>query len=547
VKTGGRAWLRVAILFTALTIVATWPQVVRPAGIPDHRDAWLNMWRLAWVAHQLPRDPQHLFDANIHYPERGTLAYSDATLVQGLLASPLLWLRISTPYVHTVLVLVSFVFAGVSAWALVRRLTGSSLAGVMSGIVFAFTPYRFDHYMHLELLWTGWMPLTLLAVHTAIERGSLRNGAAAGFLFAAQTLSCIYYGVFFATVLVAFTIVMIAGLPTRHTRRGVLALTIAIVVASAPVAAYMMPYRTARVTVGERVAGEVQIYSAGPKHYLATTPENLLYGRFADEVGRAEKRLFPGLIALSLAVVALWPPFSRTRIAYLVALLLAVDLSFGTNGITYDWLREYVLPYRGLRVPARAGGVVLLMIAVLAGFGWARLERSRGVFGRLTSWPVGTVLLVAVVLEYVAMPQRLIAAPTHPDSVDAWLSTQKDDGPVIELPTPDEHALPGHDAEFMYRSTFHWHPTVNGYSGNVPDSYVEVLRGMRSFPSDSSLGLLRRLGVRYVVVHQRLYGSDRYREVLAALDKRSDVVKQQSFGQPGEEVTVYSPTAALHD
>src|SRR5688500_9264957 len=196
-----------------MTVVATWPQIVQPAAIPEHRDAWLNMWRIGWIAHQLPRAPAHLFDANIHFPERHTLAYSDATLVQGLIASPPLWMGVPTPYVHTALVLASFVFAGVGAWALVRRLTGSSSGGIVSGIVFAFAAYRFDHYMHLELLWTGWMPLTVLALHDAIERPTLKAGLATGLLLAAQTMSCIYYGVFFGTVLVAFAIVLVAGRP----------------------------------------------------------------------------------------------------------------------------------------------------------------------------------------------------------------------------------------------------------------------------------------------------------------------------------------------
>jgi hypothetical protein len=547
VRRGDRGWLRVTVLFSAMTVVATWPQIVQPAGIPEHRDAWLNMWRIAWIAHQLPRDPAHLFDANIHFPERNTLAYSDATLVQGLIASPPLWMGVPTPYVHTALVLVSFVFAGVSAWALVRRLTGSSSAGIVSGIMFAFSPYRFDHYMHLELLWTGWMPLTLLALHDAIERPTLKTGLATGLLLAAQTMSCIYYGVFFGTVLVAFAIVLVAGRPWPEIRRAAPALASGAVVAAVLLVAYVTPYRAAREAVGERSQGEALIYSAGPKHYFASTPQNVLYGRFADWLGRPEKRLFPGLGAMALAAVALWPPFTRKRAAYLVALVVAVDLSFGPSGLTYGWLREYVLPYRGLRAPARAGGVALLMIAVLAGFGWARLQRSRGWIAQIAGWPIAAVVVAALALEYAAIPQTLVAAPTGPGPVYQWLARQSPDGSMIELPVPDEHALPGHDAEFTYNSTFHWRPIVNGYSGNVPASYVDVLRDMRTFPSDEAIGRLRRIGVRYVVVHERFYGPGDYRRVIDLLDARSDVMKQASFGLAGDEVTVYSPAAAVHD
>ena len=50
----------------------------------------------------------------------------------------------------------------VAMFVLARYLTGSRAAGVIAGIVFAFAPYRFEHYMHMELQWTMWMPLAFL-------------------------------------------------------------------------------------------------------------------------------------------------------------------------------------------------------------------------------------------------------------------------------------------------------------------------------------------------------------------------------------------------
>ena len=46
-------------------------------AVTDHFDPLLDAWALSWVAHQLPRDPVHLFDANRFYPELGTLAFHD--------------------------------------------------------------------------------------------------------------------------------------------------------------------------------------------------------------------------------------------------------------------------------------------------------------------------------------------------------------------------------------------------------------------------------------------------------------------------------------
>jgi hypothetical protein len=145
------------------------------------------------------------------------------------------------------------------------------------------------------------------------------------------------------------------------------------------------------------------------------------------------------------------------------------------------------------------------------------------------------------------IPLKLIPAPQRPEPVYQWLAAQADREAVLELPVPDVYNFPFMDPLFMYQSTFHWHPLVNGYSGNVPASYLDLQERMLTFPSDAGIERLRAAGVRYVIVHERYYGPSRYRQVTDALAARSDVMKRESFGGPGEEVTVYSLTAAVHE
>jgi hypothetical protein len=519
----------------------TWPQVRHPASVPDHIDPYFSLWRIAWIAHQLPRDPVHLFDANIFYPLRHTLAYSDALLLEGLTGAPFIWLGVPTVLVYNLQILGSFVLCGVGMFLLVRDLSGSAAAGIISGIVFAFAPYRFDHYFHLELLSAQFMPLALWMLHRTLRSGRLSHGLWTGVFGALQGLSCVYYVVFFATILVVVVPVLLLGRPVAVLRRVTLALVAGAVLAGAILTPYVLPYRAARDDVGERSAEEALVgYGVGPKHYLAAMPGSLLYGRLTAPIGRHEKRLFPGFAVMLLVAIGLWPRVDRTRLAYALALAIAVDASFGHRGLLFGWLREHVMLYRGLRVPARFGHVMLLSTAILAGFGvsrfaaWVQRHRPR--------WAAAAVpLLGGVVLsEYLMLPMALVPVQTSPSEVYRWLEAQPP-GVVAEFPIPtrEQWDLGRYEGQFNYLSTFHWRPLVNGYSGYRPATYIHLVRAVRGFPSDEALAALRAAGVEYLILHERFFGVARYASITRALDQRKDVAAYGPFVEGAFSVKAY--------
>jgi hypothetical protein len=528
---------RVLGFFLVCACVITWPQVIRFDSIPDHEDAFFSLWRLGWITHALTTDPRHLFDGNIFYPERYTLAYSDGVLVEGLVALPFLYAGMPVVYVYNALVLGSFVACGMAMYLLARRLTGSTAAALLAGVVFAFAPFRFDHYYHLELLWSPWMPLAFWFAHRTVESGRLRDGIGTGLCVALQVLSSIYYGVFLATALVVLAPVLVAGRLTMLRRRALTSLACGAVVAVLLVLPYMAPYWFARDAVGERNTGEALLYGAGPRHYLAAMPDNLLMGSVTGSWGRPEKRLFPGVVAVALLVVALWPPVTRTKLAYALVLAVAVNLSFGPRGLGYEWLREYVVLYRGLRAPARLGQVALLAFAMFAAIGASRLHGWLA--GRRLPADAVMVLLIAVALaESLVTPRALRSVPTAAPPAYAWLAAQRD-LVIAELPMPSRHNAPLHEAEFQFLSTFHWHPLLNGYSGNWTDAQVRLLDAVDSFPSPASLAALEARGASHVLLHERFYGTDRYRQVRAALEAHADVEFVALFGETGSEIAVY--------
>lgn len=491
--------LAAVAVFAALVAAMTWPQVLHLAShAPQHQDIYFNMWRLRWFAHALATSPSGLFDANIFHPEPRALALSDAMIVEGVAAAPLLWAGLNPVLVHNILLLGAIALSGAAMYALVRYLTGSRGAGLLAGIVFAFAPYRVEHIMHMELQWTMWMPLAFLALHRTLDTGRLKYGVATGACIALQMLSSIYYGIFLATLIALASLLLLPR--DRHVPfvTAARALAAGAVLAVAISALYALPYLRAQDTVGDRAIEEVASFSATPASYLVATPGNWLYGRVTGARGRAERRLFPGAMAVVLAIAGLLlvTP-SRRAIAYLLLLVAAFETSLGVGGYAYTFLYEHVSVYRGLRAAARLGIFVVMFLGVLAGFGYRALAAGRSPRVRFAV----VAALAAVLLAEYRATVSLVAYPAAAPGVYRLLARQPR-GVVAEFPVPSVDALPGRDPEYAYMSTFHWFPLVNGYSGVYPPSYLSRLERLRGFPDETSLVQLRRDGVRYVIVHQ---------------------------------------------
>jgi hypothetical protein len=528
-----RRHVLVLLFFTVTTALMVPDYVRHPFSVPDHGDPLFSIWRLAWVAHQLPRDPLHLFDGNIFYPDVRTLAFSDAMLVPALAAAPLLWLGVHQVLVYHMIFFLAIVLSGYTMFLLVRALTASTGSALIAGLLFAFCLFRFLHFSHLELQVAHWIPLALFAFHRTVVTGQLRYGLLTGLAIALQALSSLYYGMFF----VVFLTVLVAALwVSRHLSilTIVRPLSAGAALAALLVLPLTMPYWANRGTLGDRGAGEVQHFSAKPSDFLAAPANSLYRGRFTTaETG--ERELFPGFIPIALAIVALWPPLTPIRFAYGVGLIFAMDAALGFNGEVYHWLYGYLPPFRGLRVPARFGMIMTLVLSVLAGYGIARLA------SRVQTWKWRTALFavcgVAVLIE---MRPAVRAEPIWSTAPAIYNRLPQDGSAVLaEFPFPRPDGGFWHDARYMYFSTFHWRTLVNGNSGFIPYEYLVLIDKVQDFPSDLSVQVLRARGAQYVVLHEHFHFPEDYVRLVAAVDARPDLELIATDEWEGSEVRLY--------
>jgi hypothetical protein len=527
-----RSSLAAVLAFCALAAVVTYPQVDRlGSAVADHTDPLFSVWRLAWVAHQLRTNPAHVFDANIFYPEPSTFAYSDAMLLPAVAVAPLFWLHVNPIATYNLALLGALAISGFTMFLLCRTLTGDALASFAGGVVFAFAPYRFEQYVHLEMQMVLWIPVALLAAHRLIAGRRVRDGILLGVVIAAQTLSGIYSAMYFVVGLAVLMPALVLATTMRKPLRLAMPLAVGALLAAVILLPYALPYSRVSHLAGPRSIGEIQHYGASLTRYLAAPASNRLYGWTSARFGADELQLFPGIVAVALGLAALVRRPSRVALAYLALLLFAIEAARGFDGVIYPLLYRYIPPIQGLRVPARFDLIVNLALGVLAAFG---LQRLASRLPRPWRAAGAAIVIAAMTAEYASAPA--LAAVARPSLADRWLATRPP-GVLVELPLPTVSAMwPSAESRYMYEGTVHWLPMVNGYSGFFPPSYVELLSAMESFPDERSLALLRQRNVRYILLRTAAYGERELADLRGRLEAAPGVSLLAGLPAPHDDL-----------
>jgi hypothetical protein len=254
-----------------LALLHTWPLITAPGTLSrnDNGDAQLNEWILAWIAHQLPRAPAHLFDANIFYPARDTLAFSEPLIVPGLMGAPLAWLGASPVLVFNLLLLAGFALTAFAGYLLVYSWTHDRTAGLLAGSTFAFNTHTLTRLAHLQGIHAYGLPLSLLASDRIVADARLRDALLLALWMTVMAYTSGYL-VVFGAVLVG--VVVLARVNDWRSRAlPVLSrFAVAALVASVAILPVYLPYhRVAREQGMVRSLANVADFSATVQGYLA--------------------------------------------------------------------------------------------------------------------------------------------------------------------------------------------------------------------------------------------------------------------------------------
>src|SRR6185369_13141253 len=365
--------ISVFLLFAAWAVVVTRPLAFRIAThtLPGP-DPLSHLWMVNWLTGHAFQ-PSQLFHGNIFSPAPHAALMTDLSLGTAVLVLPLR-LFVTEPLVlFNLATLIALAFGGWAFHALMFGLTRHRWAGLMAGLLAAFSPEQLAHVFHLNLLSIGWLALFVLGLHRIVERPSVGPVLLTGVSGALNAQSSGYYAVSAAALALVFVAFHARSLRTRRTGGALLAAAGLAALLTFPYIHEFHELRDEQGGLRRPLPMSVQMAFQPGKDLRSTS---YVYGRILG----AEEGLFPGLLILGLVPVALYRGGRQawclaTSAAVLVLLSLGPQLTaFGhTLALPYRWLFD-IPPFDSMRHPFTFAAVALMLLAVLAGMGFSRLS-----------------------------------------------------------------------------------------------------------------------------------------------------------------------------
>ena len=242
------------------------------------------------------------------------------------------------------------------------------------------------------------------------------------------------------------------------------------------------------------------------------------------------------LLVLSPELRARCAAFMRARGFFLAALLAAMWLSLGPSPHAlgrpvnlfgpYQLLYDLVPGFDGLRVPARFGMIVVVMLSVLGGYGAAVVARRRG--GMVVLSALAALFLTeSVTLPFTVngvSPLADLATPEarvyRPSRAPAVYHAVPRDMPVVlaELPLGQQD----YDLRAMFYSMVHHARLLNGYSGFFPPHYGRLALALSDVPRhpDPAWTALKEFGATHVLIHEGVWPNNQGPNTTATLVSR---------------------------
>jgi F5/8 type C domain len=346
-------FLLASIVYLFLTIVLTWPLVVRPASLVpnDLGDPLLNTWILAWDARSLPLTAAW-WNAPQFYPVDGTMAFSEHLLGLSVFSTPIIWMTGDALVAYNAVFFLSFVLSALAAYFLAFTISRRHDCAFLAGLAFGFAPYRMAQFAHVQVLSAYWMPVALAALHRYFENRRIRWLIVFGLSWLLQALACGYY-LFYLSVLIGLWLLWFAKGPNRI--RALTWIGIAWGVAAVLLVPVLYGYWKFQHAYGLRRALDETISFSADVLSVFKAPDNLRVWRWLNVVKHPEAEIFPGATVVVLAILGLtigWKNAAKEQIGRLklARVFVAISIFFFAIAASPLYFGAWKVDFGGVRL-----------------------------------------------------------------------------------------------------------------------------------------------------------------------------------------------------
>ncbi len=523
-----RSHLIVIGLYTALSLIFTWPLVINlNTHIPgeatwafDESTFIWNMWWLKYSVLTLGQMP--LYTEFTFFPLGINLTTYTFNLFNAAFGLPL-QLALSLPLANNLTLLFSYISSGYGTYLLVRYLLASSTdntpklthqaAAMLAGTVFAFSASRMMYVAlgHYNFVTIQWFPFYALFLLKTIRQPKFKTI----FLTSLFAALCLYAELTFSVFLLFLTIILLLGeRPWRKSGRligSLVSIGVITFILTAPFILAVLPdfldpaYAEPGWGEGLKLSADlVGLVTVTPLHPLSgldwqTELRDVITGnsRFSDA-----NTLFLGYGILALALLGFFLRRREGR-AWLWAVIVFTILSLGPlltingrnrfdlDGIDATFplpfaLLHYIPVINANRVPNRFGIPLTLALAVLVGYAtfWVIKTYSNRVskVGIASTTILSLVLLVVLTFDQYSAPISLTDARI-PD-VYYQIGAEPDDFTIMQLPLGWRNSygtLGSERTQLQYFQAAHTRPMLGGNTSRNPAFKFDYYRNIPLF------------------------------------------------------------------
>ncbi|MEM7797909.1 MAG: glycosyltransferase family 39 protein [Chloroflexota bacterium] len=542
------------LIYLGLSVLITWPIAGQlGSAVPGSEgDVWVHLWTFRWVRDRILAGEGFLYTDLMFSPDGVSLATHNFAWFHIALWIPLQAL-VGESAAYSIIFIFGFSFTAFATYLLAFHLFKHRAAAFVAGLIAGFWPYTLSHHNHPNLIFIGFVPLSLYFISRYFETPTIKNSLLIGLSIGMIAVVRWQMLVYALPLLFVFTLYM--ALTTfneinetypsylEHLKHNILpALAIPIFFILFALSPILLNFSSSDLSTSAVSAGETVSGSTDLAAYVIPSRYHPLWGEAVKPLTTnfVVNHIFTPYIGLGTFFLALcgliFAPRRKGKWVWLGLVIGYIAVALGPEMRIYGQKTMELMPYdliddtlldAIIRRPDRLNIIISIPVALLSGLGFTYL------FGgllqdRQPSFSIKSLVLPSLIIGIILF-EYVVHYPMFPTVSPAWyaeLAQEEGDFAILELPMHSR----AFDEYYMQYQSVHGKQLVGGHVSRLPADAGDFIRSISFLgntisiePRQSDIEIvkdfetLRQAGVRYIVLHKNFLSDDHFDQWQAIL------------------------------